>query len=1179
MTDHATQQTSTEHTAPQPRRLRGAPGRRLAFTVVILLALVAAVWIAAPRVLNSATVHQYVLNKMQSRLGLRIDAKTIHIGLNGESTLTDVRIGLPLRHWPFARIPKITFQHNAIPWLLLTGQLGITDISVDSPRVILHQGDEGRWNLPAAWQDILIAWQAWKQHHTGGDLASVGLPAVRIHHGTLLLELVRHPELAIDDINFKGVPTSALTWHFSLHAASTQVPQSHLVAQGELVPGQFWLHSIHVQATGLGPWLKHVWPAWTGTAAISAQLRGRVLNNTLDERLNDARIQIGNFALHGNAQVQYAGDHWQINPENIGIRIGYLSVPVNIYRGEIWADSRGFHVKGLRADLAGGGLHLSGVMNPADVSATITAAWHGISMFGTEMQNGTLSGSLSSPWPGRRIIALHITSGGQCVYGTWNTALSLSAQGRFHGNMNWQLEAPQLSWQNSRLVTLKGLHATGTFNQQQLVVSNCTLASDPYWNIHGLYNIPLGLWRLHLRASAASIPLLKLPANVRMLVSAYGNAGGMQLNNLLVNSPVWSLAASGNCIFAGHYPTHLILTVTGIPLVNSTGKANASWSLGGLISGKLLADGGVMPLALHLDGRLAGTHFTVNHHLLALPQVHVVGQLTPSNITLAADSVAVLGGHVRMRFDAHTSGRLAGLSLNAQHISAATVAELLLPQAPAGLRGYVGLNLKINVPGRNVQMTTIQGQLTADHLVIPSPKALTDPINILHGSATLAYQRGVLSLDPIKLTGVGGDAAASAMWNQTNPADIHLKLQLTNWPVNIPAFQFDTQLSGKIAGRYNWRSTAIHADGDINATIFQRMLPIGLASAHLNALGRLISLRHTSLDLLGNTLTGQGIWNMDHPLASSAIFQCRLPNPKPLLSAYSWADDLKGAFAGNIVLGPTTGPHPLAPLDLQFNLNGTNASLGAIQLGSITMRAFISDHAVVLDRSKLAFAGGTMRLWARVSKHDAGLLSSDVSLAFNKLNLDQITRTVISTAKPTPGLLAGHLTAVALSNNWRNAIGSGDLQITQSNLTGSTIMSSIYRLMNIKLSASHPTGVGQARWRIDGGNAQITYLHYFDQGVEILGAGELDNIWKMPDSTIKGYVVGTVRPFKNFHVPFVPQAKGILDAMESSVSTVQVAGTWAHPQATPVVFKNLAQTIQETFVKAIVGNQKGGSDR
>ncbi|MHB1767954.1 MAG: hypothetical protein ACYCUV_08910 [Phycisphaerae bacterium] len=1169
--------TSNRSTPPALGR-KSHPVRVLLASLLILASLLATgVWIAAPRILNSATVQGYVLDKIQSRLGLRMDVKTMHIGLTGKTTLTDVRIGLPLRHWPFARIPTLTITHNAIAWLLLTGKLGITNISAASPRVILHRGDEGQWNLPAAWQDIRLAWQNWKLRHPGHDLASAGLPQVEIHHGTLLIELSRQTEMAIDNIEFKGIPTSALTWRFSLKAASTQVPQSHLLAKGVLVPGQSWLHSIHVQATGLGPWLKRVWPSWNGAASVSAQLRGRLLHNTLSERLNDVRINLGQFGLHGNAQAQYAGDHWQINPENVGIRVGYLSVPVNIYRGQIWADSRGFHVKGIRADLAGGGLHLSGVMNPAEQSASVTAAWHGISMLGTEMQSGTLTGSLSSPWPGKRIIGLHITSSGQCSYGSWNTAATLSAQGRFHGKMNWQLESPEISWQRTRLVTLKGLRARGAFDKNQITVAYCTLASDPYLNLNGLYNLTLGLWRLHLRATAASIPLLKLPANVHVHVSAYGNSGGMQLENLLVKSPVWSLAASGNCIFTGRYPTHLIVTVTGIPLINHGAKSNAGWALGGLISGKLLADGGVMPLALHLDGRLAGTHFTVNHHLLALPEVHVVGQLTKNKIVLAADPVTVLGGKIAVRFDANTSGRLAGLTLQSQHISAAAVARMLLPTPPVGLHGYVGMNLKISVPGRDLQMTQVQGQISADNLVIPSPKALTAPINILHGTATLKYNNGILTLAPIKLVGIGANASASANWNQLNPADIYFKLHLSDWPANIPALQFDTQVSGTLAGRYNWHSTAIHGTGDLNATVFQHLLPIGLASTHIIAVGRIISLNNTSLDLMGNTLTGQGIWNIDQPLKSSAVFQCHLPNPKPLLLGYSWADGLKGTFAGNIVLGPATGKHPLAPLELQFDLDAKKARLGAIELGSLNVHAFISDHAILLDRSKLAFAGGTMRLWARVSRHQAGLLSSDTSLTFDNINLDELTRTVITKASPTPGLLSGHLTAVALSNNWHNAIGSGELKITQSNLAGSTIMASIYRLMNVRLKANHPTGTGEARWRIDGGNAQITYLHYFDRGVEILGAGELDNIWKLPDSTLKGYVIGTVRPFKNLHIPFIPQAKAILNALESSVSSVQVAGTWAHPTTTPVVFKNLGTAIQEIFVNAIVGNQSNSS--
>ena len=1171
-----TEVTPTISTTYQPVRRRG---RHILAIITLLLVVVVIVggWIAAPRILNTSAVHRFVLNKIEARLGLRLDVKTMHIGLAGTTTMTDVRIGLPLRHWPFAQIPKITIQHNAVPWLLLTGQLGITSIVADSPRVILDRSDDGRWNLPAAWRDIHRTWQNWKHHHPGEDLASAGLPAIIIHHGSLLVELAGQPEFPVDNIHFQGVPTSAITWRFSLHAASSQIPHSSLSARGILVPTQSWLHSIRMQATGLGPWLKRLWPAWKGPAAVSAQLRGRLSDNTLNEHLNDARIKIGDFTLHGNAQVQYAGKHWQISPENVGIRIGYLSLPINIYRGKIWADNQGIHVQGLRADMSGGGLHLSGVLNPVDESASMTAAWHNISLFGTEMQNGTLSGSVSSPWPIRRVIALHITSSGQCSYGTWNSALTLYAQGRFHGAMNWQLEMPQFSWQRGRLVTLKGLHATGLLNQQQITVANCTLASDPYLNIHGLYNLALGLWRVHLRATAASIPLLKLPANVRLHVSAYGNAGGMQLDNLLVKSPVWSLAASGNCIFSGNYPTHLILTVTGIPLVNQTTKTKAGWALGGLISGKLLANGGVMPLALHLDGRLAGTQFTVNHHLLALPSVHVVGQLSQKHVVLAAAPVSLLKGLILVRFNAHTSGRLAGLTIQTQHISAAAVAGLLFPKPPAGLHGYLNLNLHINVPGRNLHQTVVHGQLTAENLVFPSPKALTAPIHILQGSATLSYANGQVSLNPIKLTGIGGDASASVGWSQSNPADIELQTQFHNWPVDIPALQLNIQASGKLAGRYNWHSTALHGSGDLNAAIFRHLLPVGLANTRVMAAGRLISVRHTTLNLLGNTLTGQGIWNMDQPLESSAIFQCRLPNPKPLLQGYSWANGLTGTFAGNIVLGATAGAHPLAPLELQLNLTAQKAALDMIQLGSLNVHAFISKHAILLDRSQLAFAGGTMRLWARFSHHDAGVLSADTSLAFNNINLDQLTHTISPQAQPTPGLLSGHLTAVALSTNWRNAIGSGDLRITQSNLTGSSIMSSIYRLMNVHLSTRHPTGSGEARWRIDGGNAQITYLHYFDQGVEILGAGEMNDLWKMPNCRIKGYVIGTVRPFKHFHVPFIPQAKSILNALESSVSTVQVAGTWTHPTTTPVVFKNLGQAIQEIFVQAIVGRQSGNS--
>ena len=136
-------------------------------------------------------------------------------------------------------------------------------------------------------------------------------------------------------------------------------------------------------------------------------------------------------------------------------------------------------------------------------------------------------------------------------------------------------------------------------------------------------------------------------------------------------------------------------------------------------------------------------------------------------------------------------------------------------------------------------------------------------------------------------------------------------------------------------------------------------------------------------------------------------------------------------------------------------------------------------------------------------------------------------------------------------------------------------MSSIYRLLNVQFSKNRPTGSGEATWRIDGGNAEITSLQYFNKGTEIIGSGRLIHLWKMPACQLRGYVVGTVRPFKQLHIPFVPQAQAILNALESSVSTVQVRGTWKHPITTPVVFKNLGQDIQDAFINAIVGRSSG----
>ncbi|NNM87676.1 MAG: hypothetical protein HKL95_04065 [Phycisphaerae bacterium] len=1164
----------TDASPPAARPRRRVWLAILAILCIGLIFILVAAWLGGLRLLNSASAHQWVLNRLQTRIGLRVQVKSIHIRWTGTTTMRNVRIAMPLHKHAFAIIPKLVFHHHNVLWILLTGELGLKALIATSPRLTLRRDSTGDWNLPTAWRDIRTAWQAGSSHANSISAWSTNLPAIIIHQGAIQIDTLRPESLTIPRISFFGQPDGPITWKFSLAAGSPGPKSTHtpnLQINGVLVPAQSWRHHIQLRGRHLAQWIRALRPGWTSPTNVRATLRGALSGITLHDKITHAHIRLGTTIFGGTADLTYSGSSWLVSAEKVRLDLENIATQLQIYRGQLWADRQGWHLADMHAQVAGGGLRLAGVFNPTTESATLDAAWNNISLLHTYLNSGHLMASLSSPWLGHRLISATIATSGRSRYGRWRTHLTLAAHGAFHTGMRWRLIAPVITWRHRHTLTLNKVHATGTINRAKITVAQCSLAEDPHLQLNGRYHFRDHLWNLFVRSDTTAIPVLPLPAHVHLQLRASGRGVHVQLDQLLLKSRVWSLAATGQCILADQYPAHLQVTATNIPLVNHSPGTTSAWALGGLISGTLLMRGNLRPPDLSFTGRLNGTHFTVNRHLLALPPVHATGRISHGQISISAAPVKVLGGQLQVKFLARTSGALAGLTLHATHISARRTVALLLTSPPEGIRGHLGLNLHIVVPSRNLSKAVLRGRMTSTNLLIPSLNAHLATIAIHHAVASLHYARGTLKLDPITISSGTATALCGVKWSHAQPADILFHTRLNSWTFRDPIEHLTLNLSGESRGTFNWKTSGIYGTGTINMAIFHRNLPLSHATLQITGTGHAITATRLVLSAGQNTLTGHGTWNINHPLASTAVLKCHLPNPQILLPNTSWTRILTGSFSGNLWLGHATSPHPLGPMELQLHLAAHKASLGAIPIGNLGIRLFVNKAALVMDQATLAFADGHLRLWASVTRHQKTLFSTDAALRFSRINLDELTRTVLTKARPTPGLLSGQVTAVALSNHWQDATGSGSLRIIRSNLAGTTILSSIYRLLNVQLSKNNPTGSGEAKWRIDGGNAEITSLRYFNRGTEIIGSGRLSHLWKMPDCQLHGYVVGTVRPFKRIHIPFVPQAQAILNALESSVSTVQVSGTWKHPTTTPVVFKNLGRDIQDAFINAIVG--------
>src|SRR5688572_7222905 len=95
----------------------------IALLIVIVIAIVVTqivLWSDYPRSL--------VLKLVQQQLGLRVEAKTLDTGWFGSTTLSDVKVSLPLAEESFLSMPTMEVDHTALVPLLITQKFELDGI-------------------------------------------------------------------------------------------------------------------------------------------------------------------------------------------------------------------------------------------------------------------------------------------------------------------------------------------------------------------------------------------------------------------------------------------------------------------------------------------------------------------------------------------------------------------------------------------------------------------------------------------------------------------------------------------------------------------------------------------------------------------------------------------------------------------------------------------------------------------------------------------------------------------------------------------------------------------------------------------------------------------------------------------------------------------------------------------
>jgi hypothetical protein len=283
--------------------------------------------------------------------------------------------------------------------------------------------------------------------------------------------------------------------------------------------------------------------------------------------------------------------------------------------------------------------------------------------------------------------------------------------------------------------------------------------------------------------------------------------------------------------------------------------------------------------------------------------------------------------------------------------------------------------------------------------------------------------------------------------------------------------------------------------------------------------------------------------------------------------------DLSGVYNVLVVAAPTTNPRALGPLRLALTVHPTNGKFRTISVGNIDVVSYADrqqgQSRIVIDDSTIHLADGQVRVWGRRSEHagattqEAGPVASQLEIQMARLDLEQVLRAFRPEEKPTPGRVSGSFVFAGALSSPQRMYASGTVRLTDSDIGNIEPFSSIYNTLNLRFGQREPDGRGYAELRLQGDLLQINNARYRIGGAELRMNGEIDQLWKAPESPIRGRAIASVQPFADWKIPLIKEAGEFFATVQSGVFAFDLSGTLAHRKTTQAAVGETANIFRD----------------
>jgi len=1149
--------TMNPHAAEPARRspLRRWFRRAVLIVVGLLLLLVAAVqitlWTDFPR--------RLVLHLVERQSGLRISADELSTGWFGHTALRNVKISLPLANpsQPMLSVPELHLEHTWLISIVLLDRFRLEELVLENPVLTLRQSPSGIWDATEAAAVIGRGVAARAANAASGPTPTRQLFRVRIADAVVRVIDNQSRETRIEPLSFTLLPHGPLVYR-----CEAAVPD-HLSLTGELVPGTIWQHELKLSAKDIHGWIRPFIRGLPANTQLAATWRGQQdQQGGVRGSLDVESFACGRIAASGPARVALSAQAIDVRPEGMLVRTGEAEFgELRLVGGAMRATARTLALDALQLRVAGGPAEVSGQWDRAEGTADVTAQWREVPLPARAKESGRITASLRRPWPGGPRIEATVSSAGVLDEGQqWDTTFRLTGSGSDFTAMDWVATIDQFTFAGERETTLRDITAKFRTRGQLISLEDLQAARIPKLSARGEMRLDTRRWWLWVRGDEIAVPA-RYGSRLLFDVNASGEARATDRTTLepahftLVDN-IYVCLGDVECTARGFYdstiaqPLQLDLWIAQRP----TAGTNPDAYLRGRLRVDAHASGSLRPIDVKLAGYARGRNVVLNNRQLGDLLADIKGTVTPTHVELGTARLKLFGG----QWDATCKWpidfpetpielEVAGRSFSLDQLLAGLNAR--------GLAGTADGSSRILISDFARDRIQASGQFDVREFTAPGFVApqVTGRIQLADGA---------LRFDTIEARNGGGVMHATAATTLSRASAWDITADVSDWPYRIHQADADMLLTGKAQlGLDLVRKTAT-GPLNLSAALDARGTPLGTASLDARFTGRQLDVDRFALDALDGTVRGRGSYGFESPLRTAVDLSLTNIDARKLALYVPQMRGIAGKLDGVIVSGPDDNPRALEPWRLNVSLRAVDGRCGDLPWERVDLTAYANNSRAVAESLHLRVADGEVRGFGRISRHNQGVVTSQLQLSFDNLNLDQIVHALEPRADSMPGRLSGIITLAGDPRDPRSVFGNLLLNLTQANLVNVDAVALLYNLMRVGAKTDQPTGHGTARARIENNMLDITEARIFNHGVEMRGIGVIRELFKIPDSPINATLVGSARPFKDINFPFFASMDQMFSVLQSNVTTVRVNGTLRNPQVRSATFDEVNSSLR-----------------